>query len=316
MQPAVKRDETNRADGPTDRRPAAEGGSDIAIDRPVTAARRLSLVPTPIGNLDDITLRALATLRAADVVAAEDTRRSRALLRHHGIDRALVRLDAHTVDARGPAVLRDHAHVAFVTDAGTPGISDPGSEIVRHAHRLGVAVEVLPGPTAAIPALVGSGLPTARFTFEGFVPRSGSARRARLEGVAASTATSIVYESPHRVEATVRDLAEACGVDRSACLVRELTKRFETWYRGTLGGLAAYLAETDVKGECVLVIGPADAAADDEPDFRAETVVLAEAGLRGRDLRDALQDLGAPRNLAYELALAADRGDLGGDADR
>src|SRR5690625_4113271 len=159
---------------------------------------RLVLVPTPIGNLKDITTRAVEVLRDADTVAAEDTRHSRRLLDSLGIGRPLVRLDAHTIPARAPALLDGEDTLAYLTDAGTPGISDPGAELVRLALERGSEVEVLPGATAFVPALVLSGLDTARFTFEGFLPRRGTARSARLEQIAASTATSIIYESPHR----------------------------------------------------------------------------------------------------------------------
>ena len=145
---------------------------------------KVTLVPTPIGNLEDITLRALRVLREADVVAAEDTRHSGKLLAHFEIDKPLERLDAHTIAARAPALLERHAHIAFVTDAGTPGLSDPGTELVQLAVAGGHGLEVLPGPTALIPALVLSGLPLARFCFEGFLPRKGSARRERLAAIA------------------------------------------------------------------------------------------------------------------------------------
>lgn len=267
---------------------------------------RLVLVPTPIGHLEDITLRALETLRGADVIAAEDTRHTRGLLSRHGIDRPLERLDAHTIAARAPHLLAAHETVAYVTDAGTPGISDPGAELVRLALDRGDAVEVLPGPTAFVPALVLSGLPTARFAFEGFLPRKGGDRTARLEAIAARTETTVLYESPQRVAATLSDLAEACGPARPAAVSRELTKRFETTYRGTLTELSREL-EGDVKGEIVVVVGPS-APREDSADVRHQAEVLARHGLQGRTLRDALQDLGAPRNLAYELAL-----ELGGD---
>lgn len=261
----------------------------------------LILVPTPIGNLDDITLRALAALRSADVIAAEDTRHSRTLMAHHGVDRPLERLDAHTIAERAPRLLEAHDTIAYVTDAGTPGISDPGAELVRIALDRGDAVEVLPGPTAFVPALVLSGLPTARFTFEGFLPRRGGDRTKRLAAIAERLETTILYESPHRVRATLADLAEACGADRHAAVSRELTKRFETTYRGSLGDLVEQL-EGDVKGEIVVVVGPAAEPAE-APDFAAEAEALARAGVGGRTLRQALQELGAPRNLAYELAL-------------
>lgn len=262
---------------------------------------RLILVPTPIGNLDDITLRALAALRDADVIAAEDTRHTRGLLARHGVERPLERLDAHTIPARAPRLLDAHAVVAYVTDAGTPGISDPGADLVRIALDRGHEVEALPGPTAFVPALVVSGLPTARFAFEGFLPRKGGDRTARLAAIAERSETTVLYESPRRVRETLLDLAEACGARRPAAVSRELTKRFETTYRGSLEELAEALSG-EVKGEIVIVVGPAPEPAE-ATDFAAEAEALVRAGLHGRTLRDALQELGAPRNVAYELAL-------------
>lgn len=265
---------------------------------------RLVLVPTPIGNLADITIRALDELRRADVVAAEDTRHSRGLLAHHGIDRPLERLDAHTIESRAAPLLAAHERIAYVTDAGTPGISDPGAELVRIAIELGHEVEVLPGPTAFVPALVLSGLPTARFAFEGFLPRKGADRGERLAAIAARRATTVLYESPNRIGPTLRDLAETCGGDRRAAVSRELTKRFEATVRGPLAELAATFA-SGTRGEVVVVVAPAPEAIA-ERDFRHEAEVLRRSGLRGRTLRDALQELGAPRNLAYELAIDVD----------
>ena len=265
---------------------------------------KLTLVPTPIGNLADITLRALEVLRAADVIAAEDTRHSRKLLTHYDIDKPLVRLDAHTITDRGEGVLAQHACVAFITDAGTPGISDPGVELVQLALRHGDSVEVLPGPTAFVPALVLSGLMTARFTFEGFLPRKGAARKARLEAVAASDATSLLYESPQRLVATLKDLSEICGGTRRASVSRELSKRFETTYRGTLAELVEELSQGEVKGEIVIVVAPAELV--EETDFAAQARKFAAEGLAGRDLRKALTAVGAPRNVAYELSLSVD----------
>jgi 16S rRNA (cytidine1402-2'-O)-methyltransferase len=263
---------------------------------------KLTLVPTPIGNLEDITLRALRVLREADAIAAEDTRHSGKLLAHFGIHKPLERLDAHTIAARAPALLERYEHVAFVTDAGTPGLSDPGVELVQLALAKGHEVEVLPGPTALIPALVASGLPLARFVFEGFLPRKGSSRRERLAAVAASDATVALYESPKRLTATLRDLAAVCGDERAVSVSRELSKRFETTYRGTLREVIAQLtALGEVKGECVVVVGPRKT--DTEVDFAATAAKLAAAGLSGRPLRKALEAAGAPRNVAYELSL-------------
>ena len=268
---------------------------------------KLVLVPTPIGNLQDITLRALEALKAADAVAAEDTRHSRKLLDHYGVDRPLVRLDAHTITERGPRVLEEHPQLAFVTDAGTPGISDPGAELVALALERGYEVEALPGPTAFVPALVLSGLPLARFTFEGFLPRKGRVRRERLESIARSTATTVLYESPRRLVATLRDLAGVCGQERAASVSRELSKRFETTYRGSLAGLADELDGSEVKGEVVVVVAAApERPAAEQGDFANEARSLARQGLEGTALRKALVALGASRNDAYRLALEVD----------
>ena len=254
-----------------------------------------------------MTFRAVDALRAADAVAAEDTRHSRKLLEHFGVSRPLVRLDAHTIEQRARGVLEEYPNLAFVTDAGTPGISDPGAELVAIALELGYEVEALPGPTAFVPALVLSGLPLARFTFEGFLPRKGGGRRQRLEAIAASAATTVLYESPRRLAATLADLAEACGGERRASVSRELSKRFETTYRGSLSELLARLTGEEVKGEVVVVVAPAPERRSDRSDeYRAEARSLAREGLSGKELRKALVALGAQRNLAYRLALEAE----------
>lgn len=276
--------------------------------------KRVTLVPTPIGNLGDITLRAVEVLRAADQLAAEDTRRSRVLLDHLGIHKPLERLDSHTMAQRAPTLLAQHQWLAYLTDAGTPGISDPGADLVRAAIAAGSIVEVLPGATALVPALVASGLPTARFTFEGFLPRSGSARKRRIKDIADSTATSIIYESPTRLVGTLTDLGKACGREREASVSRELSKLFEETLRGTLDELHAHFAGTTVKGEIVIVVGPVEAPEDGPPGDGEHSTArlgldetaarLAAAGVRGRLLRDALIAIGVPRNSAYKLALA------------
>ena len=268
---------------------------------------KLTLVPTPVGNLGDITLRAIEVLKAADVLAAEDTRRSRILLDRLGITKPLERLDAHTMEQRAPALLAEAGWLAYMTDAGTPGISDPGSDLVRLALAAGVEVEVLPGPTALVPALVASGLPTARFTFEGFLPRKGSARSRRLEAMALSSATSVIYESPNRLAATLRDLLAACGAERQASVSRELSKLHEETLRGTLAELARHFGETEARGEIVVVVAPGrpDDEGSQPGQDEAEAVAgrLAGAGVRGRLLRDALVAVGVPRNEAYRQAL-------------
>lgn len=265
--------------------------------------RRLTLVPTPVGNLGDMTQRAIEVLAAADVIAAEDTRRSRTLLDRFGITTPLERLDAHTMESRAQGLLERHHHVAYVTDAGTPGISDPGAELVRLALELGHEVEVLPGATAFVPALVESGLPTARFTFEGFLPRKGASRRRRIEAIASSGATSILYESANRLVATLAELARASGEERPASVSRELSKLHHETRRGSLGELLGSFRAAPARGEVVVVVGPAPEVEEDVDGPATLATRLAGAGVRGRLLREALSALGVPRNEAYRLAL-------------
>jgi 16S rRNA (cytidine1402-2'-O)-methyltransferase len=264
----------------------------------------LTLVPTPVGNLSDITLRAIEVLKRADVIGAEDTRHSRTLLERYGVTTRLERLDAHTMQERAAPLLQRHAHVAYITDAGTPGISDPGADLLRIALELGVSVEVLPGATAFVPALVESGLPTARFTFEGFLPRKGAERRRRLRQIADSTATSLIYEAPNRLADTLGDLAMACGAERQASVSRELSKLHHETRRGTLRDLHAAFAEQPPRGEIVIGVGPAPERDDVATDADGLAERLAGAGVRGRLLREALSALGVSRNDAYRLALA------------
>lgn len=281
--------------------------ADLPDAAPVTIpdGARVWLVPTPVGNLGDITLRALEVLRAADAVACEDTRRTGALLTHLGIKKPLVRLDAHTM-GRAPQVLERYARLAYVSDAGTPGISDPGAELVAAALAADVPVEALPGATAFVPALVLSALPTGRFTFEGFLPRSGRDRKERLSALAARAETTVLYESPHRLHATLADLQGACGPDRAASVTRELTKRFEETVRGTLAELAARF-ESGVRGEIVVVVAgrPEGEPVGAEVDHAARARELAAQGLSTRDIRDLLIREGLRKNDAYALALQA-----------
>lgn len=277
-------------------------GNESATARPTS--RRLTLVPTPVGNLADMTYRAVEVLRRADVVAAEDTRRSRVLLDHYGVTTPLERLDANIMSSRAAPLLGRYAKVAFVTDAGTPGISDPGSDLVRIALELGVEVEVLPGATAFVPALVESGLPTARFTFEGFLPRKGRERRRRLAALANSSATSIIYEAPGRLSATLKDLGEECGEGRAAAVSRELSKMHHETVRGKLSELSAHYGTGTVRGEIVIVVAPAAPAEEPADHAHLTAERLAASGVRGRLLREALSGLGVARNEAYQLALA------------
>jgi 16S rRNA (cytidine1402-2'-O)-methyltransferase len=265
----------------------------------------LWLVPTPVGNLGDITLRAIEVLRSADAVACEDTRRSGQLLVHLGISRPLVRLDAHTM-SRATSVLEQYPRLAYVSDAGTPGISDPGSELLRLALNLGGRAEVLPGATAFVPALVLSGFETGRFTFEGFLPRSGRERRERLKAVTERPETTLIYESPHRLHATLEELAALCGPERRAAVSRELSKKFEETLRGTLPDLAARFAG-GVKGEIVIALQGAPEQPKPTPDagYTEQARALAAQGKSVRDIREMLQAAGLRKNDAYDLALRA-----------
>ncbi|ABF45933.1 Tetrapyrrole methylase family enzyme [Deinococcus geothermalis DSM 11300] len=263
------------------------------------------LVPTPVGHLGDLTFRAVEVLRACDAVACEDTRRTGALLAHLGIGKPLVRLDAHTMH-RAPQVLETYPRLAYVSDAGTPGISDPGTELVRAAVAAEIPVEVLPGATAFVPALVLSGLPAARFTFEGFLPRAGRERRERLAAIAARSETTVLYESPHRLAATLADLAGVCGETRSASVTRELSKKFEETVRGTLAELTARFAG-GVRGEIVVVVAGRPAgeavAGEESPDHAALARTWAQAGKGAREIRELLMAQGLRKNDAYALAL-------------
>jgi 16S rRNA (cytidine1402-2'-O)-methyltransferase len=270
----------------------------------INPERVVYLVPTPIGNLGDITLRALEVLRGVDAVAAEDTRRSRQLLTHFGIDKPLVRLDAHTMLERARSTLERYPRLAYVSDAGTPGLSDPGAELVRVALEMNVRVEALPGPTALIPALTLSGLPTARFSFHGFLPRTGRERRERLEEIRNSTITSAFYESPHRLLETLSELATLCGTERECAVARELSKRFEEVFRGNLH--AALKHFTDPRGEIVVVVAPATEhdKMTPAPDLEALASSLAQQGKTTREIRAELMKHGLDRNQAYALALS------------
>ncbi len=260
---------------------------------------RLVLVPTPIGNLEDITLRALRALKEAEVVACEDTRRTGILLKHYGISKPMLRLDQHTV-VQARRLLEGYERVAYVTDAGTPGISDPGAELVALALREGWQVEVLPGATALIPALVASGLPTARFAFEGFLPQKPLERRQRLEQVALGH-TVVLYEAPHRLRDTLQDLLQFYGPEHPVAIARELSKLHEEIWRGCLGEALERFAEP--RGEFVLVLGPKRARVENSmPNVEELLARLRGQGLKGKELVKALTEAGIPRNQAYELA--------------
>ena len=220
----------------------------------------LYLVPTPIGNLEDITLRALRILREVDLIACEDTRTSGVLLSHYDINTRRTSYHEHNESRKAPQLIeqmQSGRSIALISDAGSPGISDPGFYLVRECMRAGVPVVPLPGPTAFVPALVASALPVDRFVFEGFLPPK-KGRRTRLEELKTEGRTMIFYESPHRFVKTIRELAAAFGEERPAAAARELTKKFEEIRRGTLAELERYfLEQPKVRGELVLVVAGA-----------------------------------------------------------
>lgn len=259
---------TNRSadGGPVERpaREAAAGGPSEADRAPGAAGRsstgRLYVVATPIGNLADVTLRALEVLRSVDLVAAEDTRHTRRLFARYAIEAPLISLHARNARARVPELLsrlRSGLEIALVTDAGTPAVSDPGEELVSAWAAEDGPVVPIPGPSAVLAAVAATGIAGPRWTFEGFLPRSGRDRRDRLERLAADERGTVLFEAPGRVAATLRDLTDACGPDRPAAVCRELTKLHEAIIRGTLEALAAGVLEGDIpaRGEMTIVVG-------------------------------------------------------------
>ena len=220
---------------------------------------KLYIVPTPIGNLDDITLRAIKTLEAADYILAEDTRTTAFLLKHLGIEKKLYshhKFNEHATAATVAAAIEQGRNVALVSDAGTPGISDPGFLLVRTCVEAGIEVETLPGATALIPALVQSGFPCDRFCFEGFLPQK-KGRTKRLQELSNESRSIIFYESPFRVVKCLEQLAETFGEERAVSVSRELTKKFEQTVRGTIAEVLNYFREHEPKGEFVIVVAGA-----------------------------------------------------------
>ncbi len=272
---------------------------------------KLFVVATPIGNLADITLRALRVLGEVDVVAAEDTRTTRKLLSHHGIGTTLVSYHDHNEAVRTPELLdriKRGESVALVSEAGTPSISDPGYRLIRAAIAADVAVEPVPGPSALLAAVVVSGLPSDAFVFEGFLPRRAGERKRRLEELASERRTLVFFEAPHRLDKTLADMLEVLG-DREVALCRELTKLHEEVRRGRLTELVTALQRRPVKGELVLVVEGAPEAVG---DLDAAAVEALDRIGSGESVREATRAVaahrGVPRRALYDRVLQERKG--------
>ena len=277
---------------------------------------KLYLCATPIGNLGDITYRAVETLRAADLIAAEDTRHTRGLLAHYDIHTPMTSYHEHNKEEKGAELierLRAGETVVCVSDAGLPSIADPGGDLARRAIAEGIPVTPLPGANAALSALICAGLPLEGFTFVGFLPRKEKKRREVLARVAAYPETLIFYEAPHRLKETLAALTAALGAQRRACAARELTKKFEEFCRTTLGDLLAHYREHEPRGEFVLIVAGADENAVSTADT-AEEMSLTERYAahiaKGLDKKEAMrrtaQELGISRRAVYQAVLAGD----------
>jgi 16S rRNA (cytidine1402-2'-O)-methyltransferase len=268
----------------------------------------LYVVATPIGNLEDFSPRAQRTLREVALIAAEDTRVTRKLLQRFGIPTPLSSFHAYSGTGKYEALLdrlRAGEDVALVSDAGTPGVSDPGGELIGAAVAEGITVIPIPGPSAVIAALSASGLDPSRFYFHGFLPRSRGDRRRALEPLRLLPSTLVFYEAPSRVGETLAILAEVLG-DRRAVLAREVTKKFEEFRRGSLSELHTGAAESEPRGECVILVAgaPAESGNTDQPDPEALLRQLLASGMSTRDAaRAAAEQLGVPRKEAYARAL-------------
>lgn len=270
----------------------------------------LYLVPTPIGNLGDISRRCAETLEQADFIAAEDTRVSVKLLNHLGIKKPLVSYHEHNKRESGPKLVERMLAgetCALVTDAGCPAISDPGEDLVRLCAEQGVPVCAIPGPCAAITALSVSALATGRFAFEGFLPVPKKDRRRRLEALLGEERTMIFYEAPHKLRETLEDLCQAFGPERKISLCRELTKLHEEILRQTLGEAAAYYRENEPRGEYVLVVAGAEAKTETVSleAAVARTRALIASGMRVKDAaKQAAEETGIPKNKLYAAVIA------------
>lgn len=272
----------------------------------------LYVIGTPIGNLEDATPRSRRLLAEVDVIAAEDTRTAKNLLDHFQIERpSIVSYFEGNEAARTPQLVEDMRagkSVGLISEAGMPGVSDPGQRLIEATAAAGIPVVPIPGPSAVISAVIGSGLSTDRFTFVGFLPRESGARRRALGELRTRPETLIFYESPERVGACMSDMAEAFGPERPAVLARELTKMYEEFVRGTCKSLAARYAETAPRGECTLVVGGATESEEAPFDLEAAMRELLEEGLGPKDIASRLMvKTGRPRRELYQLALSLKR---------
>ena len=273
-------------------------------------AGMLYLVPTPIGNLGDISTRCRETLEQADFIAAEDTRVSLKLLNHLGIKKSLVSYFEHNKAAKGNMIvdrILAGETCALVSDAGSPAISDPGEELVKQCAAAGITVCAIPGPCAVITALSISGQSTGRFCFEGFLSTAKKSRREHLESLISESRTMVFYEAPHKLLATLEDMATVFGQDRSISLCRELTKLHEEVVRTTLGEAIIKYSETPPKGEFVLVVAGAPIAEKEKAtpaDAATRVAQLMEEGLSRKDaIRQTAKEFGLPKNVVYDAAL-------------
>jgi 16S rRNA (cytidine1402-2'-O)-methyltransferase len=270
----------------------------------------LYVVGTPIGNLEDMTFRAVKILQSVDAIAAEDTRHTGKLLQHFQIKTPQVSYHEHNRNERLPELLNKLSEgkaIALVTDAGMPGISDPGYELVKACAEAGIEVVPIPGATAGITALSASGLPTHRFVFEGFLPASGQERQQRLESLQAESRTLIFYEAPHRVRETLQDLAQYLGENRSIVLARELTKLHEEFWRGSIGEAIVHYNQQEPKGEFTLIVAGAEVEVPvlSEEALKAELQqIMAQGVSRSQASRQLAQLTKLPRRQLYQLALS------------
>ena len=272
----------------------------------------LYILATPIGNLEDMTFRAVRILGEVDLIAAEDTRHSLKLLNHFGISKPLTSYFDHNQQLKGERILqalRRDKSVALISDAGTPCISDPGFNLVRAAVAEGIAVIPIPGPCAAVTALSASGLPSDTFTFAGFPPSRQGKRRTFLNAMASMPGTLLFYEAPHRLEETLRDIREVMG-ERQVVVARELTKIYEEFIRGTVGDVLSTVAKGKVRGEVVILVAPGEAAKEDAlplPELLER--LLHDEGLTVKDAaKKAAEMTGVPKNAAYAEALRVRNG--------